>query len=551
MTKKIFHSIFGAAGIVLLVSSAILAGYLYHYFGRLQENQLKEELEFAAAALEGEGASYLERLSSDRYRLTWIGKDGTVIFDTQTGAFGMENHAGRKEVQEALQEGEGKSVRYSATLLEKTMYYARALKDGSVLRISVNRNTIAILAMGMTGPLLLILAFSLFLSAMLAKRLSGRIVEPLNNLDLEHPLDNEVYEELSPLLCRIHNQHKEIAEQYHELIRKTDEFDQIIRSMKESLVLLDNRGIILSINPAAMKLFGADPSCVGKEFLMVDRNYDMSQAIRRAFGEGHGELRASRGGREYQFDISRIESGQEPMGAVLLAFDVTEQALAEQSRREFTANVSHELKTPLQGIMGSTELIENGMVKQEDMPRFVGHIRKEASRLVALVEDIIRLSELDEGSIAPMEREDLLEIAREAAAALEDAAGVRGVELSVTGEPVFVIGVRRLLYEIIYNLCDNAVKYNIQGGRVEVTVSGDGRNGVVVVKDTGIGIDPADQPHIFERFYRGDKSHSKAIGGTGLGLSIVKHAVQYHQGRIELQSEKKKGTVITVRIPRG
>ena len=313
--------------------------------------------------------------------------------------------------------------------------------------------------------------------------------------------------------------------------------------------MLDENGTILSINPAAQRLFSADSEQVGKDFLTVDRNYDMSLAIEKAMDEGHSEIRGERDGREYQFDISRIESAGNIIGVVLLAFDVTEQAFAERNRREFTANVSHELKTPLQGIIGSVELIENGMVKPEDMPRFIGHIRTEASRLVVLIEDIIRLSQLDEGKELPIEKTDLFLVAEEVMSNLTDAANQKNVTLLLNGGCTWMLGVRRLLYEIIYNLCDNAIKYNVEGGKVEVTVASDENTSSITVKDSGIGIPAEHQNRIFERFYRVDKSHSKASGGTGLGLSIVKHAVQLHRGKIELESTPGKGTQIRVVFP--
>ena len=320
--------------------------------------------------------------------------------------------------------------------------------------------------------------------------------------------------------------------------------------MREGLVLLDEKERVLSINPAACRLFDADERCVGQDFLTLDRSHDIRLAIADAMAQGHGEARAERGGRFWQFDVSRILSGTAAVGAVLLAFDITERETAEQNRREFTANVSHELKTPLQGIIGSAELLENGMVQPDDVPRFVGHIRKEAQRLVTLIGDIIRLSQLDEGDEMPRETVDLLTLSQEAADDLTSAAEQKNVTISVTGESTCVSGVRRLLYEVIYNLCDNGVKYNVEGGSVSVRVGTEDGKAVVSVADTGIGIAPEHRERIFERFYRVDKSHSKASGGTGLGLSIVKHAVQYHHGTVELQSEEGKGTTIRILLPK-
>jgi two-component system phosphate regulon sensor histidine kinase PhoR len=549
MTKKIFQSILLVAGCVLLASLLIIMGFLYDYFGGVEENQLRDELSLAAAAVEDGGTDYLSQLTADRYRLTWIAADGSVLYDTKTDAESLENHASRAEVSQALAIGTGESTRYSSTLMEKTMYYAQRLDDGTVLRISISRATVGMIAVGMIQPLLIVLIVALILSGLLARRLSRRIVDPLNSLDLEHPLDNDAYEELSPLLKRIHHQHVEIQTQLRELREKTDEFTQITGSMREGLVLLDEHGSILSINAAAQALFGADAQCVGRDFLTIERSHEISAAIQAAAADGHSEVRAERAGRVYQFDISRITSDGKFLGTVILAFDITEQEFAERNRREFTANVSHELKTPLQGIIGSAELIENGMVKPGDLPRFVGHIHAEAARLVTLIDDIIRLSQLDEGDAMPTEPVDLLAVSQEAAENLHDAAAARNVTVSVTGQPAVLPGVRRLIYEIVYNLCDNAIKYNRDGGRVDVTVAADAGGSSITVADTGIGIAPEHQARVFERFYRVDKSHSKASGGTGLGLSIVKHAVQYHHGRIELESTPGTGTTIRVVFP--
>lgn len=549
MTKKIFHSILLVAGAVLLASLFVITGALYEYFGIIQKKQLKDELGLAAVSVEQQGDDFLKRLSTDHYRITWINTQGNVIYDTRTDAESLENHADRTEIKQALKDGYGESIRYSSTLLEKTIYCAQRLTDGSVLRISVSRATIGVLMLGILQPILIVLIAALVLSGMLAKRLSKRIVEPLNSLDLEHPLDNDSYEELSPLLNRINRQHNQITAQMRELKKRTDQFAQITASMNEGLVLLDNRGCILSINPAAIEIFGAEPSCVGQDFLSVDRSHDMSVAIQAALKDGHSEIHASRKGLIYQFDISRIAADGETAGVVILAFDITEKETAEQNRREFTANVSHELKTPLQGIIGSAELIENGMVKPEDMSRFVGHIRLEAQRLVTLIGDIIRLSQLDEGGDMPRENVDLLSVASAVADDLLPSADGQGISIAVEGSPANVYGVKRLLYEIVYNLCDNAIKYNRQGGSVKISTVSEGGFSSVTVSDTGIGIAPEYQNRIFERFFRVDKSHSKSSGGTGLGLSIVKHAVQYHHGKIELTSAPGKGTSITVSFP--
>ena len=551
MRKKIFQAMMAAAGSVLLASLIIILGCLYDYFDGLQEKQMQDELTLAAAAIEESGQAYLDdlNLESKTFRLTWIDAQGNVLYDTKADGSSMENHADREEFQQAIKNGFGESSRYSSTLMEKTLYRAQRLADGSVLRISVSRATSGVLVLGMLQPILLVLIVALVLSALLSKRIARWVVAPLEKLDLEHPLENDTYEELAPLLGRINQQRRQIDLQLAKLQRGNDEFTQVTGSMKEGLILLNERSQVLSINPMAQRLFETDERCVGEDFLTVERSPEVSAAIQTALQSGYCELQLARGEHIYQLDISAISSGGAVIGAVILVFDVTENARAEQSRREFTANVSHELKTPLQSIMGSAELIENGLVAAQDMPRFVGHIRTEAARLVSLIEDIIRLSQLDEGGELPFEVCDLAEIARETTDSLADAAEQRKISLTFSGEPLGLCSVKRLLSEICYNLCDNAIKYNREGGQVMVSVSRVGEEAVLAVKDTGIGIPPEHQERVFERFYRVDKSHSKESGGTGLGLSIVKHAVQDLGGHLALSSTPGEGTEIKVYLP--
>ena len=515
MTKKIFRSILIASSAVLLASLVIVMGCLYDYFGVVQEYQLKDELRLAAYAVEENGRDYFDKLTArdyryqwePDYRLTWIASDGAVLFDTADHAEGMENHADRIEVREAFTSGESSSVRYSL------------LNNGTVLRISVSRATLLALVLAMLQPILLVAVLAIILSAILASWMAKRIVRPLNSLDLEHPLENDAYEELTPLLRRIHQQRQQIVAQVRNLQEKTDEFEQITGHMKEGLVLLDNTGKILSINPAARQIFGVEKDFHGRGFLTVDRDQTLYLAIQTALEDGHSEIRAERNGREFQFDVSGIESDGVVIG------------------------------TPLQSILGSSELLENGLVRPEDIPRFSGVIHTEAARLVSLVEDIIHLSQLDEGIAPAREAVDLLETAKNAAAALEGSAAKKKVQVSVTGEQVRISGVPGFLYEMIYNLCDNAIKYNVEGGRVDISVERGEQEAVVTVKDTGIGI-PADcQDRVFERFFRVDKSRSKASGGTGLGLSIVKHIAQYHHADIGLYSEPGRGTTVSVLFP--
>ena len=544
MTSKIFRSTVFVAVVVLLCSLGIVIGVLYNHFTGVQVQQLKDELSLAVTGTEQYGNAFLENVEADRFRVTWIDTDGTVLFDTQVDQTVMENHADREEIREAFETGSGSAVRNSSTLTEQTYYEAQRLQDGTVLRISTNQASAWALMMDLLWPIILIAVLAIGLSLILARRMAKNIVEPLNKLDLEQPLKNDVYEEISPLLHRIHRQHRQIAEQIDQLNRKANEFQQITSHMQEGLVLLDSEGTIISINPAAKALFEAEDDCVGKNFLTIDRTSSMRNAVNDALDKGRGYAKLGRNGRNYQFDLSRIESDGAVIGAVVLAFDITERLNAEQMRREFSANVSHELKTPLQGIIGSAELLESGMVKREDEVRFVGHIKKEASRLVSLIQDIIRLSQLDEGVELPKEKVDMLELAEDVKAILETSAAEKQVTVHIAGKGFCVEGVRRMLHEVVYNLCDNAIKYNVPGG--SVTIRADDNR--LIVSDTGIGISAEHKDRIFERFYRVDKSHSKASGGTGLGLSIAKHAVAYHKAEITLESTPGKGTAITIQF---
>ncbi len=542
MTSKIFRSTVFVAVVVLLCSLSVVIGVLYNHFTQVQVEQLKDELSLAVTGTEQYGNAFLENVEADRFRVTWIDTDGTVLFDTQVDQTAMENHANREEIREAMETGTGSAVRTSSTLTVQTFYEAQQLKDGTVLRISTSQKSAWYLMIGMLWPVALIAMLAIGLSAVLARRMARKIVEPLNTLDLEQPLKNDVYEEISPLLRRIHRQHNQIMVQMETLRRKTDEFEQITGNMQEGLVLLSSEGTIFSINPAAKLLFGAENDCVGKNFLMIDRTSAMRTAVNDALDRGRGFARMNRNGRDYQFDLTRIQSDGVVIGAVVLAFDITERLHAEQMRREFSANVSHELKTPLQGIIGSAELLESGLAKPEDAPRFIGHIRKEASRLVNLIEDIIRLSQLDEGAELPADNVDLLALAEEVKTILVPSAEAKDVSIEISGEGFSVYGVQRLLYEILYNLCDNAIKYNVPGGSVHVHIE----QNKLTISDTGIGIPAEHQSRVFERFYRVDKSHSKQSGGTGLGLSIVKHAVSYHDAKLNLESTPGKGTTVTV-----
>jgi len=549
MTKKIFHSILLVACTVLLACYLVILTSLNDYFTSLRKSQLKTQLSFASTAVEDEGIEYLKNVESGDYRLTLIDTDGTVLYDTGADAASMENHSDRREFQEAFLSGYGESHRYSRTLTEQTYYFAKKLSDDRVLRISTSQVTIVSLLLGMLQPLLVIAFLAILLSVFLAKRASLNLVKPLNNLDLNDPLSNDVYEELSPLLRHMAQQNKQIALQMDELSRSQNEFNAITSNMSEGLIVLNKDGVVVSLNTAARKIFEAEEDSIGKDFLTIDRTPEISRAIKETLSGKKQELEYEKNGRNYDLCINQIVEKDEVIGVLLLAIDNTEKIQAEQNRREFTANVSHELKTPLQSIIGSADLIESGLVKPEDMPRFIGHIKTDAARLVSLVSDIIRLSQLDENTEMNWENVDALSVAKEALEMVGPIAESRNISLTIKGEPAPLTSVHKLLYDIIYNLCDNAVKYNKEGGFVKVNVKTAGDKVQVAVSDNGVGIAPADQSRVFERFYRVDKSHSRESGGTGLGLSIVKHAVAYLKGSISLESTLGKGTTITVSFP--
>ena len=560
MTKKIFKSILSVALVILLSSLVMIIGVLYDYFRGVQKNQLRTELAFAAEGVEDGGVSYLEGLNDDSCRITLVGEDGIVLYDSVESADKMENHADREEIKEAREYGTGEASRYSSTLTEQTIYISKLLSDGSVLRVSVSHATVPALVFGMLQPLIVVLLLAFILSSVLAHRLSEKIVEPLSAIDLDKPLENTTYDELAPVLSHIEKQHRQIARQMYDLDRSRSEFEAVTHNMKEGLVLTSEKGEIISINPSAASFFlGVKPDsaefyehekgCIGKDFLTLDRSRETHELLERAQANGEAESRVSRWGREYQLNASRVLSDGKFTGIVLLIFDVTDKVFAERNRREFTANVSHELKTPLQSIMGSAELIENGLVKPEDMKEFSDRIYKEAARLLTLIEDIIRLSQLDENVELAWENLDIAKMASDTAALLSDTAEKKNVKINLDCEPTEIYGVRQLYSEIIYNLCENAIKYNKDGGSVTVSVHPKNGGIELTVSDTGIGIPPEHRSRVFERFYRVDKSHSKATGGTGLGLSIVKHAVQYLGGKIDLTSRVGEGTKITVFFP--
>ncbi len=534
---------------VMLLSSAISTTFLHSYFNKEQADKLHIELELVADAVNELGVSYLEGVEDDTFRFTVIKADGSVDYDTKADTEIMENHADREEIIEAFESGNGSSARYSETLTEKTFYEAVKLNDGTVLRVSVSQLSLGGAFLRVFPMNLFITLLAIVLSLIVSNRMAKKITEPLSALDLDNPTENNTYEELSPVLTKIHHQHKQLSRQMTELKQKNDEFSQIISSMNEGLIILNENGIVIAMNTSARKIFSVQKDAAGADFLTLDRSPEISHAILAASTDGHCEIVLNKNGREYQFTISRIESDGKVIGTLILGFDITEKAFAERNRQEFTANVSHELKTPLQSIIGLSEMIENGIVKTEDTARFAGNIRKEAARLYSLIEDIIRLSQLDEKAEPAFEQIDIKATAAEVVEVLKPSAEKRNITLTLDSDNIPINGVRRYIYEIIYNLCDNAIRYNKDGGKVDVAIKRRDKSTVIIVADTGIGIPSEHQARIFERFYRVDKSHSKETGGTGLGLSIVKRAVMLHNGKVELNSTVGEGTTVKVVLP--
>lgn len=555
MTRRIFRAITLVALAVFTAAVVLIMGALYDYFSHVQLKQLYAETVLAAQGVTLVGDDYFTDLESQNFRITWIDTDGTVLYDSDASADDMENHMEREEIVQALQTGYGETSRYSTTLMQKLSYAAKRLPDGTILRLSVEQNSIITLLFGLLQPILVITVFVVVLSLALSSKTSKKLVDQLNEIDLDHPLDNNGYEELAPLLHRLEDQQKQLRAQSAELQRKQNEFDAVTGNMSDGLILLDSRGRILSINASARKLLKPTGNCVGRDILTVNRSLEMQELLRSAQCGMRAEKILELNGLRYQFDINPVkstlpESDYVLTGYVILMFDVTEKEKSEQMRREFTANVSHELKSPLHSISGCTELLLNGLVRPEDEKQFLTQIDTEARRMIHLVEDIIGLSRLDEGA-SGMQREtiDLYVVAGRTISSLAQAANEAQVTLELTGTSAMIEGIPQLVNGIVYNLCDNAIKYNKPGGTVSINVQVRENGTVLTVKDTGIGIPQEHQQRIFERFYRVDKSHSKEVGGTGLGLSIVKHAAQVHGAEVELKSKPGEGTTIRVIFP--
>lgn len=552
MKKRIFFTVFGTALVTVLVSLVLLVGFTYRYINEDTKGQLLAQLDYLVQGVENDGLNYLEQLENNSYRITWIAADGAVLFDNRNDIKNMENHANRQEFIEAKEKGISEVERESTTMTSRLIYAAEELSDGTVLRVAVNNISLGGVLWMLAGPAVILILCILLMATFVARRLSRRIVDPLNDLDLDHPLANDTYEELLPLLQRIEQQHKEIADQAVLLDQQRNEFQTVIDYMREGLVVLNQEGRILLINCSGRRLLRAmdQEEDAGDDEMIVSRDSMVAGLLEKAYDGKTSSASVIINDRTYEIHASPIESEECVHGVVLFFVDVTEKVEAEQLRREFSANVSHELKTPLHSISGCAELLLSGMVKEEDEPRFLKQIYDEAQHMVSLIENIIKISRLDEEADAlPVDKVDLYEVAQSVVKQLKPRAETRGILMDLSGTHVVIKGAKTLLYEMIYNLCDNAIKYNVENGTISVNVKKTKDAAVVKVKDTGCGISEDQQDRIFERFYRVDKSHSRASGGTGLGLSIVKHAAIWHNATIKVKSKLGKGTTFIVRFP--
>ncbi|MFO7295945.1 MAG: ATP-binding protein, partial [Clostridia bacterium] len=528
MKRRIFLSMCLLAILTVLLSSMLTFVVMYRQIFDIMQREIEKEASYIAASLETteDPRLFLHSVSTKAHRITLIADDGTVLFDSIEKAENMENHKGRPEVSAALKSGIGKSVRLSRTLGKQTFYCAVLLKNGMVLRVANVMDSVYSAILSFVPYILCIIAVTFALALLIANRETKKIVEPINALNLQNPMSNDVYDELSPLLIRIAQQNKQIENQMHTLKEKHEEFNAITENMSEGLILLNEKADILSVNKSAIRIFGGHDSSnyLHRNILTLSRNLTLRAAVKKALEGDHCEEILEMGDRHYQLTTNPVWVNGRVKGAVVLILDITEKRAAEQIRREFSANVSHELKTPLTSILGYAEIIKNGMVKIEDIPGFAERIYNEANHLIALIDDIIRLSRLDEDNIdIPRKRVNLLELSKRVCARLEPQAREKSVIVSVSGQNGFVFGVEEILEQMIYNLCDNAIKYNKENGRVDVNISQSAKEVVLTVSDTGIGIPKEHQNRVFERFYRVDKSRSNRTSGTGLGLSIVKH----------------------------
>ena len=552
MRKKIFKDMCLLALVTILLSSLLVTIVYYANSDARMKSEVREETRFVRGAVELSGQDYLATVENTANRITLIDTDGTVLYDNQADPATMENHSDREEFQEASTAGAGEATRISDTIAEQTFYYAVKLQNGQVLRVAATTDSVFAAVLAVLPWILGVEVLVAVCTVLFSNFLTKKIVAPINRLDLDHPADNEIYDELSPLLGKISRQNEVIAQQMKSLREKQEEFTSITENMSEGFLVLDNNTDILSYNTSALRLLGAEavPAESHVSALALNRSAGFRSAVDGALAGKRSEQLVRQGGRCCQVMANPVLRDGEVEGAVVVILDITEREERENLRREFTANVSHELKTPLTSISGFAEIIKNGIVKPEDIPRFAGNIYEESQRLVTLVDDILNLSRLDEADVQ-LEREDfdLSSLARDVAGRLKASAKKNGVVITVIGDKAEINGVKSIVDEMVFNLVDNAVKYNKQNGRVTVTVDSSSDGTALTVTDTGIGIPQADVDRVFERFYRVDKSHSKEIGGTGLGLSIVKHGAAFHNAKVSLQSTEGEGTTVRLVFP--
>ena len=552
MRKKIFKNMCLLALVTILLSSLLVTIVYYANSDARMKSEVREETRFVRGAVELSGQDYLATVENTANRITLIDTDGTVLYDNQADPATMENHSDREEFQEASTAGAGEATRISNTIAEQTFYYAVKLQNGQVLRVAATTDSVFAAVLAVLPWILGVEVLVAVCTVLFSNFLTKKIVAPINRLDLDHPADNEIYDELSPLLGKISRQNEVIAQQMKSLREKQEEFTSITENMSEGFLVLDNNTDILSYNTSALRLLGAEavPAESHVSALALNRSAGFRSAVDGALAGKRSEQLVRQGGRCCQVMANPVLRDGEVEGAVVVILDITEREERENLRREFTANVSHELKTPLTSISGFAEIIKNGIVKPEDIPRFAGNIYEESQRLVTLVDDILNLSRLDEADVQ-LEREDfdLSSLARDVAGRLKASAKKNGVVITVIGDKAEINGVKSIVDEMVFNLVDNAVKYNKQNGRVTVTVDSSSDGTALTVTDTGIGIPQADVDRVFERFYRVDKSHSKEIGGTGLGLSIVKHGAAFHNAKVSLQSTEGEGTTVRLVFP--
>ena len=555
MTKKILAGVIGVSLVIMLVCVGLVMGIMYDYMGEKIDEQMASEAILAEEAWLIGGEAFLDRMEDRpdiKSRITLIDSGGRVLYDSVADQSSMENHMEREEVKEALTEGIGKASRTSYTLAEDTRYYAKKTADGNIVRISTSHYSQLGLLLDTFGMIIITVAVLIMLSVFISYRVARAIIKPINDIDLDNPDINENYEELGPLLHRIHQQNNRIKRQMEKLRKSREEFNIITKNMSEGLIIIDKDTEILTYNRSATEMLGGgDGRQIEGSVLKLNRSEPFRKAVSEALEGNNSQVYLTEGEATYEIISNPVREEEEVTGAILIVMDVTEREKGEKLRREFTSNVSHELKTPLTSIYGVSDMLASGMVKAEDVAGFAGTIKEESARLISLIDDIIKLSRLDESTV-PQETEiiDVFGSARDVVSRLSGKASENKVELSFEGEPSEIKGVQHILDEIVYNICENAIKYNRPGGFVKVSVRNEGSESLITVADNGIGIPKTDRERVFERFYRVDKSHSKQIGGTGLGLSIVKHGVIYLGGKINLESEEGVGTVITVGFPR-